>query len=469
MSVCMFVQLPFQLFLLVGVNMSALLFSQSVLVLAAALVCGPCIASAGKLDDTYILGPQGQSCAAACGAIGRSCLDNYDTGDTTARFEAVGVKCSASPAEGGDWWAPDQPSVVTDKTDRNYGECLGYKKVPPHVSCQATFYSTSRLCHCGADDTAALTFGTGLAGGHLTVNETTIFSHKITSGSTGVMSHFWSTCSPECEAGAIVRYYFDGETTPSIEFSPPMAAGVGFDDPKAPWGTKWFGMGAGNGGGQAWFNNFKMPFQSSVRVTVQHKTANFGGFYIIVRGALVDSNIRIGEVELPKNARLWLQKYEGPLAPLEYLTVANASKGTKGLHFMSALSVGNDGTGGLNFLEGCYHLYSPPEQAFPGTLLATGTEDYFDSGWYFNAGEFHLPVSGFTHINQNKTNTEWSAYRFHEMDPIRFNDGFKLEWRCGDALDPATNLKCFTQKGGNTVGHPTCGHVVSYAWVYTWD
>jgi hypothetical protein len=23
---------------------------------------------------------------------------------------------------------------------------------------------------------------------------------------------------------------------------------------------------------------------------------------------------------------------------------------------------------------------------FPGTLLSTGTEDYFDSGWYFNAG-----------------------------------------------------------------------------------
>jgi hypothetical protein len=28
----------------------------------------------------------------------------------------------------------------------------------------------------------------------------------------------------------VVRYYVDGEDTPSIEFSPALAAGVGFDD-----------------------------------------------------------------------------------------------------------------------------------------------------------------------------------------------------------------------------------------------
>lgn len=49
------------------------------------------------------------------------------------------------------------------------------------------------------------------------------------------------------------------------------------------------------------------------------------------------------------------------------------------------------------------------------------SQDYFDSGWYFNAGEFRLPVSGMTHlVNQDKNVTEWSAYRFHEMDPLRF-------------------------------------------------
>jgi len=38
--------------------------------------------------------------------------------------------------------------------------------------------------------------------------------------------------------------------------------------------------------------------------------------------------------------------------------------------------------GNLNFLEGCFHSYSPYNKPFPGVVLSTGTEDYFDSAWY---------------------------------------------------------------------------------------
>jgi hypothetical protein len=69
----------------------------------------------------------------------------------------------------------------------------------------------------------------------------------------------------------------------------------------------------------------------------------------------------------------------------------------------------------LNFLEGCYHQYSPYSQEFPGTVLSTGTEDYFDSAWYFDGGQFRLPVSGFTHYHGDSKGVTWSAYRFHEM------------------------------------------------------
>ena len=59
----------------------------------------------------------------------------------------------------------------------------------------------------------ALTFGTGHAGVEVSDNETTVFTHKINDGHVGVMTHFWSTCGPEVEAGLLVRYYVDGETT----------------------------------------------------------------------------------------------------------------------------------------------------------------------------------------------------------------------------------------------------------------
>ena len=50
-----------------------------------------------------------------------------------------------------------------------------------------------------------------------------------------------------------------------------------------------------------------------------------------------------------------------------------------------------------NFWEGCYHLRTPYAQPFPGVVLSTGMEDFFDSSYGFSGGAFHQPVSGCTH------------------------------------------------------------------------
>jgi len=121
----------------------------------------------------------------------------------------------------------------------------------------------------------------------------------------------------------------------------------------------------------------------------------------------------------------------------------------------------------LNFLEGCYHQFSPPNQQWPGTVLSTGTEDYFDSGWYFNAGQFWLPVAGLTHIATSANSAEVSAYRFHEMDPLPFSNGILIQWRNGDMVD-AAGRKCFIKTGGRVVGSPGNSAVTSYGWVYVW-
>ena len=242
--------------------------------------------------------------------------------------------------------------------------------------------------------------------------------------------------------------------------------------------TKWIGHGADS----AWWNNFKIPFGSSVRVTIQSTDGqNHSGFYMILRGGL-DLPLVIGDVALPKEARLQLQRFEGKLEPLEWLNVAHVPRGFSGQLFMSTLSVQNAGVGavGLNFLEGCLHMYDPPDQPFPGTVISTGTEDYFDSAWYFNAGQFHMPVSGYTHDKHSQNGTEWSGYRFHEMDPLRFEDGLKFQWRCGDLAvrpfsAPNGGSKCYCEHpghaghcGGATIGTPTCDMVKSYGWVYVW-
>jgi len=408
------------------------------------------------------MGLQGQSCYKACLAISMNCNANIVTNNSAAIFASLGVSCKPDSR---DWWAEDQPNYVSDPSDPNYGDCLGYTNVPQDVMCGGQYPTTQRLCHCVAPLAAtgdmAQPFGIGISGGQVTTTEIDVFAWQMPAGNMGVMTHFWITGDNTVIDRTVIRYYIDGEQTASIQYNAGLASGTGFADATSPWGTKWIGKGAKDG---SWFNNIRIPFQKSVRVSWQNTQANAGGMYIILRG-LPNLPISFSGIPVPSTARLNLIVQNVNMQPLQYIDLVNIPAGTKGLYFFHTLAVTS---GNLNFLEGCYHSYSPPNQAFPGTLLSTGTEDYFDSGWYFNAGEFRFPVAGYTHYAQSGNTLTFSAYRFHEMDPLAFNNGFRMSWRNGDAIDPQTGLKCFIQNGGNVVGSPTVSNVTTYSWVYTW-
>lgn len=244
------------------------------------------------------------------------------------------------------------------------------------------------------------------------------------------------------------------------------------------------GKGAAFGG---WFNNLyvfnyptstdlspagsfsfssRVPFQKSIRVTgrLPSNVTTPKTMFVIVRGTenLMTS---FNDFQLPIRARLVLHKIEGQIFdPLAWVRLVDIPTG-RGLLFSHALAIQS---GNLNFLEGCYHAYPRYDRAFPGVIVSTGTEDYFDSAFYFNAGQFHLEVSGYTHFKQVSNDTvEWSAYRMHDLDPIFFSNGFRYEWRNGDVLDDR-GFKCILEQGGHVVGTPTKSLVTSYAWVYMW-
>jgi len=335
-------------------------------------------------------------------------------------------------------------------------------QVPDGVMCGASFPSTRRLCNCDDPNFSSkvAAFGTGLSNGIIDLNEQIIFNWILPDGATnGVMTHFWATAMTGVLESSIIRYYIDNEDTPSIEFVPPIACGSAIDETSAPWGTKWFGKGAKDG---SWFHNFRIPFQKEVRVTAQNTKGSYGGFYMIVRGA-PDLPLQVGDYKIPPTAKLLLQKIEGLYQPLDWINIVDVPQGN-GLFFMHTLYVASNN---LNFLEGCYHSYVPYNQAFPGTVVSTGTEDYFDSGWYFNAGGFRFPVAGMTHLVANDNMAIVSAYRFHETDPMPFDAGMRFVWRNGDTVDPS-GRKCYTNKGA-VVGSPGRSNVTSYAWVYVWN
>jgi len=408
----------------------------------------------------YFMGNIGESCYETCARQNRNCNPHVVTNNSLEVFKSLGISCQADIDP---WWAEDQPSYVAGSSDPNFGKCVGYIDVPDGIMCGASHPTTRRLCYCDDpnDGSKVAAFGTGLSAGVIDTNEQIIFNWVLPAGvSHGVMTHYWATAGNGILEKSYVRYYIDGETTASIQFVPPLACGSAVDETKAPWGTKWIGKGAKDG---SWWSNFRIPFQKSVRVTVQHMTGSFGGFYMIVRG-MPNLDINIGGVDIPSTARLQLQRFEQTVQPLDWVPVVSVPSGS-GLFFMHTLSVSSNN---LNFLEGCYHQYIPPNQPFPGTVLSTGTEDYFDSGWYFNAGEFAFPVSGFTHIVTTPTSAEVSAYRFHEMDPIPFDNGLLIHWRNGDMVDRA-GRKCFMQTGGQIVGSPGPSAVTTYGWVYVWN
>lgn len=107
-------------------------------------------------------------------------------------------------------------------------------------------------------------------------------------------------------------------------------------------------------------------------------------------------------------------------------TVANVN-GTG--HFVGA-TVAAAGANSLTFLEGddVYKIDSDDGADFHGT----GTDDYFNSGWYFASG----PSAGAAHgavAKQSKSPAGFSAFRSHIVEPVPFHNAFVFELEHGES------------------------------------
>lgn len=194
--------------------------------------------------------------------------------------------------------------------------------------------------------------------------------------------------------------------------------------------------------------------------------------FTLIRGVydLDTLQINLNGVVIPKSARLITQQNAHHLEALDYYNLVDVHTGS-GAVVMTTLAIVS---GDANFMEGCFHFFSPQNATFPGQIMATGTEDYYDSGYYFiDAFPLHLPSTGFTYNEQvpnyggYASAMKWSAYRMHTVDQLLFSDGGKLSWRNGDVAIPGQG-KCHHPTEGTPVGNPTDSYVHSLAYVYVW-
>lgn len=269
----------------------------------------------------------------------------------------------------------------------------------------------------------------------------------------GCLSHMWFGGDWPGYEKTRLRIYVDGENSPSIDMEMGLGHGYGADGDGAPWGTEKMGK---TGHPSGVYNTYKIPFGSSVRVTAQRSvdSPDGGPFWWIVRG--VDGlPVTFAGLRLPDQARLRLYTKENHVAePLEEFSLCDVQgAGTVYQVAMSGESLRNVGDWkDISYLEAIVRAYlnGDPDPL----LLSSGLEDYFLGTFYFNRGRFANAIAGLTHLDSE--NNSFSAYRFHDDDPIFFNNGLRLTCRCGEELN------------GAMLHDPPATRFSTYTWLYQW-
>ena len=328
---------------------------------------------------------------------------------------------------------------------------LGLTRTPAE-SASAAFRATDGGTQAGSGNDQSLTglatFGTaGKEGTLYPDRETELFRHE----GAGHLTHMWFGGDWPGYDRTHIRYYVDSESTPSIDMELFLGHGIGWADAAAPWGTARLGK---TGQPSGLYNAYQVPFGSRIRITGQlgKGVEKPQTFWWIVRG-VENQPVRWGHVALPEQSRLKLQVREnGTLAPLEIFEIAQSGRAGAVCQVTLAVASRN-----FSFLEAMMRAYL--NGAAEPLWLSSGTEDYFLGTYYFNRGLYHLPLAGLTHKNQDPHGLcTFSAYRFHDEDPIFFQKGLRLAWRNGE------------EKDGKFFGDapPKPSHVISYAWIYEW-
>jgi hypothetical protein len=251
----------------------------------------------------------------------------------------------------------------------------------------------------------------------------------------GVIQHIWNTVDPRRWRQLILRVYWDGEATPSIE----TPLGDFFCN---GWGQRCnvnsLPIAVNPAGG---FNSYwPMPFQKSAKITLESLCEeDIGGYYYQIDYALD---------EVPEEAA-YLHAQWRRNNPLPYQEVHTLLEGVKGQgHYVGtyiAWGVNNTGWWG----EGEIKFFMDGDGEFP-TICGTGTEDYFGGAWNFEHprgeyGVFSTPFLGMPQVLQPdglyQSQQRFGMYRWHIMDPIRFEEDLRvtiqaLGWRSGGRYLP---------------------------------
>ncbi len=247
----------------------------------------------------------------------------------------------------------------------------------------------------------------------------------------GAVQHIWMTVHPKWWRRLVLRIYWDGEKTPSVETPLGDFFCMGWCE-RANISSLAVCVNPAGGFNSYW----EMPFGKSAKITVENI---FGeevhGFFYQVTYALT---------EVPDDAAYFHAQWRRS-NPLAYKDVHTLLDGVKGHgHYVGtyiAWQVNNCGWWG----EGEIKFFMDGDAQFP-TICGTGTEDYFCGAWNFEHpqgeyGVFSTPYAGMPQVIKPdglyRSQQRFGMYRWHVADPIRFEKNLKvniqaLAWRLAE-------------------------------------
>jgi len=250
----------------------------------------------------------------------------------------------------------------------------------------------------------------------------------------GALQHIWMTPTGN-RRFSIIRIYWDGETEPSVE----VPVGDFF---ASGWGQyqQLSSLAVCVNPGSAFNCYWEMPFRKSCKVTLENIDENAMVLYYQIDYTLT---------QVPENAGYFHAQFRR-VNPLPYKSDYTILDGVKGWgHYVGtymAWGVHNEGWWG----EGEIKFYLDGDDKFP-TICGTGTEDYFCGSYNFENPEakqyqpFNTPYAGLAQVTKldgvYKSQQRFGLYRWHIMDPIRFQKDIRvtiqaLGWRSGERYLP---------------------------------
>jgi hypothetical protein len=250
----------------------------------------------------------------------------------------------------------------------------------------------------------------------------------------GAIQHIWMTPTGHWRF-TILRVYWDGEASPSIECP------VG-DFFASGWGRygQISSLPVAVNPGSAFNCYWTMPFRRSCRITIENIADEAMTLYYQVTYALTD----IADDAAYLHAQF---RRTNPLPYKQDYTLLEGVKG-EGHYVGTHMSWGVRNTGWWG--EGEIKFFLDGDGRFP-TICGTGTEDYFCGSYDFENQdthkyeEFSTPYSGVPLVIRPdgvyQSQQRFSLYRWHIMDPIRFEQDLKvtiqaLGWHTGGRYLP---------------------------------